>query len=500
MSDSVISLALRYNMLRQQDSAWRLLTAKRAPLILACAEQLFSSLHKSVSMEEAIELLAKSFDEFSHDSSMEISKDTYALAKQEWRGWLKRGLIVEKNNEVFATDALQNVIAFVKVLAEPTMMTSTASRLQTVQSEIQRVATVLNPNQQRREQALQQQILQLQQQLEQVRQGNFEPLSEREASESIENIYQLAMSLHNDFRRVEDSYRQMDRTLRENVIREQYHRGQVVAELLNSHEALINTPEGRVFQGFNQALQREELELLKYHIREILSYEVASTTLTQKQRSNFYYLTQLLNKEAGHVIHAKQRIEHDVRSFIQTELAVEHHRVGDLLKQVFNEALDMDWQSASLRQTPSNLPPLAINVDKINAIERLMVKEVKSEQALSLDLGINQTVDLADLDMTFWQALEGLDRQAWFKQTQQALQQANQPLTLSALAEILPLPEYYDMEAIAMWLEIARATGSAFTGAYEPLQRIQDGEIWQFTIPQVTLTAEQMQHLDLADI
>ena len=500
MPESILSLARRYSVLRHTDEAWRLLAAKRAPLILACAEQLFQQVGKSVSLEDAVQLLAKSFEEFRNDTAMDIGEDVYALARQEWRSWLKRGLIVEKNHAVFATDALQKVIAFIKDLAEPAFMTSTASRLETVQAEIEKVFHALNPNQEQRAAAISAQIAVLESELARVQQGDFHILSDEEAEEKIRNIYQLSMSLHNDFRRVEDSYRRMDGELRENIIRSQYHRGEIVTELLDSHAQLINTPEGRVFHSFNQALQREELDVLQENIRTILDYPVAERSLTGKQRGNFYYLTRLLHREADHVVHAKQRIERDVRSFIQTGLAAEHHRVGELLKQIFTAALDINWQASAIRDTPSVLPPLAVDMPKIHALNRLMIKEIKSEELPALDYDFAPT-DLADMDMSFWQALDGLDRQAWFSQTLQALHAAATPLTLAELAAVLPPPEDYDMEAIAMWLEMARFCETVSQTTYETLQLTRaENEIWLFHVPLAYLATTHFEQVSLDDI
>lgn len=497
-----LNLSLKYNMLRQQNVAWKLLTAKRAPLILACAEKLFLNSHENPSMEDAIQVLAKSFEEFKYETELEIGTNVYALAKQEWKSWLKKGLIIEKDNQVFATDALQRVIIFIQSLDEPSFMTSTASRLETVQAEVQKLYIALNPNQEQREKYLEHQIQLLQKELELVKQGSFLILSDEDTEEKIKNIYQLAMSLYHDFRRVEDSYREMDQRLRENVIREQYHRGQVITELLDSHDMLINTPEGRVFQSFNQALQREELELFKQQIRSVLKYSVVEECLNSRQQSNLYYLTRLLNKEAGHVIRARQRIEKDVRSFIQTGLATEHHRVGELLKQVFNVALSLNWQDNQLRQTEAWLPPVGIALDKVNVIERLIVKEIKLEQALSIDLNHTHHVDILDtLDDSFWQSFDGLDRRDWFEQTWAILESANRPMSLGELSQVLTLPIPYDLEAITMWLEIAHSSQAIFSQEYEILNCLQkNGELWQFKVPLVYLSMENMQHIDIHDI
>lgn len=498
--ENAVLLAQRYAQLRHLDEAWRLLNAKRAPLILACAEQLFQQRDTPVFMQEAIQLLAQNFEAFSNDVSMEINTDPYSLAKKEWRHWLNRGLIVEKNNEVFATDALQKAIHFVKTLHDPTLMTSTASRLATVQNEIEHVFNALNPNQQQREIIIKNQIKALENELSRVQQGDFHVLSDQEAVEKIQNIYQLAMSLQQDFRRVEDSYRRMDTELREKIIQEQYHRGQIVNELLDAHEQLINTVEGRVFHSFNQALQREELDHLKHNIRTILNYPIARHSLNATQRNHFYYLTRTLNKEAGQVIRAKQRIERDVRNFIQTGYATEHHRVGELLKQIIYEAKQIDWQSANQRHLPSVLPPVGIELEKIHTIQRVVIKEIKSDTALTLDFSTPAT-DLADVDVSFWQALDGLDRQDWFKQTKQVLSQSSCALSVSELVVRLPLPEAYDMEAIAMWLEMAHATHSIIQDETETVViPRQNGETWQFHVPLIKLSAQQVVSLDLDEI
>ncbi|MBS9780477.1 MAG: DUF3375 family protein, partial [Moraxellaceae bacterium] len=74
MSHTIIDLSHRFAMLREQNEAWKLLNAKRSPLILACAEQLFSGKEKAVTLEEAVEILANIFNTFSNDSLMDINE------------------------------------------------------------------------------------------------------------------------------------------------------------------------------------------------------------------------------------------------------------------------------------------------------------------------------------------------------------------------------------------------------------------------------------------
>lgn len=82
MNTPTLTLSRRYHLLLQRNDTWRLLTAKRAPIILACAEQLFMSQNQTPTMDMAVQLLTNCFNEFIHDKEL-IDKDPHTLVKQE---------------------------------------------------------------------------------------------------------------------------------------------------------------------------------------------------------------------------------------------------------------------------------------------------------------------------------------------------------------------------------------------------------------------------------
>src|SRR6185503_13381198 len=108
----------------------------------------------------------------------------------------------------------------------------TASRLATVQRAIESLDSHLSHSQTSREKLLMARIETLTLELEAVRAGAFEVLDGQQAEEGIREVYQLAISLLSDFRRVEDSYREADRLLRQRILSEKRNRGQIVDELL----------------------------------------------------------------------------------------------------------------------------------------------------------------------------------------------------------------------------------------------------------------------------
>ena len=120
-----------------------------------------------------------------------------------------------------------------------------------------------------------------------------------------------------------------------------------------------------------------------------------------------------------------------------------------------------------MRRQPAPLPPLGVALGSVALIERLRIKALDS--ASTSDTALLLTTHYADLDQIedeFWQSFEGLDRQALLQHTLALLEQRGQPMTLAQLAQALP-PGEHDLEALTLWLSVAREAGVAWDGAQE---------------------------------
>jgi hypothetical protein len=130
-------------------------------------------------------------------------------------------------------------------------------------------------------------------------------------------------------------------------------------------------------------------------------------------------------------------------------------------------------------------------------IERLRVKSLDGGGDTELLL-TTQYADLDQVEDEFWQAFEGLDREAVLAQTLQTLEHSGQAMTLAALTQALP-PGAHDLETLTLWLALARESGAVFhDGQQEQITtRNQEGE-WQFTVPHVALEASAVRgaHID----
>lgn len=484
-----------YIAARYQHPAWILLASRRAPLVLSCLQSLFESSQNGIAFEEALQSLADLLTEHANQAEFEIgSEDSLSLARRELRDWIRRGLVVEREGRLYATDSLESALRFVDAL-DNRIMTSTASRLSVVQREIESVEAALNPDAGSRSAHLRRQITDLEHQLAEVEAGHVDVLSKPTGVERIRDIFNLAMSLRSDFRRVEDSWRDTDRALRHSIVSEQSHRGEIVDKLLDSHDSLLDTPEGRVFHGFQQQLSRQvELSDMKYRLRTILKHPFAIEALSPQQHNELRWLVLRLVQESELVIQARARIERDVKGFLKTGLAAEHHRVGMLLNEIFRHALDIDWSSASVRRKDSPLPPVAPANSALPLPERLRFKSLDEPDSLELELS-QKIADLSQVDEDFWLSFAALDRQALVRDTLRVLKECGRPLTLAELVQ--QLPPTHDLETLSVWLTLAREAGVPFDERTEEFDlACTEGPLLRFRVPRVELSATAITAID----
>ncbi len=491
-------LIRRFIAMRRNHPAWLLLASPKGPLMLASLKTLSEARPSGVDFEDAVEQLASVFADNANDNEFDLDDDHPLAARRELRLWLKRGLIVERNGLVLATDALQRSLQFLDLIEDNTM-TSTASRLATVQRAIETLEAQLNRNQEERERSLTAKIDSLKKELTAVQSGKFEVLEGPKAEEGIREVYQLAISLHADFRRVEDSYREADRSLRQRIISERQNRGQIVDELLSGHKALIETSEGQVFESFYaQLVKTTEIEEMKRRLGSILANDNANRALERKQKADLGRLVPRMLQESERVIQARAKSERDVRGFLKCGLADEHVRVGALLQEVFRTAMEVDWQSQKVRRLPAPLHALALSAGNLPLPERLLVKQIDQVNGDELNLTVSEA-DLAELDNEFWQAYRALNRAELFETTLAHLQGSGERLTIGGLAKALP--PTHDLETLAYWLAMARQAGLEIDERTETVDLQNDAADWtRFHVPAVELGYEAVKDLESGGI
>ncbi|AAN69295.1 MULTISPECIES: DUF3375 domain-containing protein [Pseudomonas] len=495
MEDDLLSRAEHYSTLRTHHPAWLLLASLYAPLVLSSLRTLFEHGQEGIDLDDALHSLAQAIANNADQEQSQTEPGTaLQQANRELGEWIKRRLIVERSGRLYATDALESAFRFVDSL-DDRVMTSTASRLSVVQREIENLETNLNSDPKSRALSLKRRIRELQIELDRAKAGHVPIFDEAKAIEGIREIYALATSLGADFRRVEDSWRNADRLLRQSIISDQCTRGEVLDNLLDGQDALLTTPEGKVFDSFQLQLRAPvELDLMRTRIRNIMRHPAVPQALHKYQQTELLRLVPRLLQESAAVLRARARSERDVKSFLKTGLVAEHHRVGHLLNEFLSLALRINWQRQAIRRTPVPIPPVGMALFGVPAVERLRFKAIAEEHAPTLDL-TPRPADLEQIEDEFWQSFDGLDRDAFVLETLRILAQEGRPLSLAELASLLP--PTHDLECFTLWITMAREAGLLIDEQEIERFDLADAEDrwWRFNLPFTQLESEKLQNI-----
>jgi uncharacterized small protein (DUF1192 family) len=493
----LIERVRKLSYLRHNHGAWLLLTSRRAPLVVGCFEVLFDE-QSEVLFEDVVQKLGETFTEFSNTEDFEIrDNDVFGLARKEVREWIKKKLVVERDGLLYSTDALQRAMRFLETL-EDQGMTSTASRLAVVQREIDLLEAQLNPKKASRIELIKKKMAELEEELVAVEAGEFEPLSGARAREGIREVYQLGMSLKLDFRRVEDSYREADKKLRQEITRSDQDRGSVLDSLLESHETLLNTPEGQVFDGFYEQLQQPlSLDEMKLKLKSILERSSAKSALNYKERSDLQWLVSGLVYESQRVIEARSRGEKDVKSYVKTGLASENFRVGVLINELLDAAVDIDWKLTKTCKMRAMLPPVGMAVANLPLVQRLMFKELIDDDGGALDL-TESSGQVGDLGEDFWVSFNSLNRHELYEKTMTELRKSGVAMKLSELVHLFDAE--HDLETVTYWLTLAREAGIEFSEERERLLVRHEAGAVEFDVPLLQLAHGELAEVDIENL
>ncbi|MBL3591866.1 MAG: DUF3375 family protein [gamma proteobacterium endosymbiont of Lamellibrachia anaximandri] len=176
---------------------------------------------------------------------------------------------------------------------------------------------------------------------------------------------------------------------------------------------------------------------MKLRIRSLVRRPVVHKALTREQQTELSRLIIRLVGESGIVIRARARSERDVKGFLKTGMASEHHRVGQLLNDIFAQAATIDWSRQAVRRTPSPLPPVGVANSSLPVLERLRFKDLTEGIEPMLDL-VEQTTNLDEVDDEFWSSFDALDRQALVEETQTLLAAEGRSMTIGEIAGKIP--------------------------------------------------------------
>jgi len=365
---SLPALHSRYNRLQSEHAAWRLLRAVNAPLILAFIAEMFRE-ESDVPFGRARFMLQSELDRLA-DEGREVEKGAGAYLRE----WIQAGWLRELDDQLTCTDACDVALRFCQSL-EQREVNASASHLRIVQDAVTQLAVDLSPNPQERITLLEHKKAALQREIDQLSAGVVHELSDAEQRERIREVYQLASVLTGDFRRVEDDIRNLDQSLRVQMIESGGSRGDVILALIEREQMLAGSDAGRAFDSFFQLLcdQNRSVEF-REQLRSVLS-RAASEHLSTEESRFLGHLVRELTRESQRVFQVRRRTEESLRSYIESGAHMENRAVENLLRQLEQIAVRFNQSDISLNTAvPLVLTSGSVKVGSIDSM-RLRVPE-----------------------------------------------------------------------------------------------------------------------------
>jgi len=340
--------------LRERHPAWRLLRAGNAALVLSFLSRHFVEENNGAT---SAAVLAASLDDELYSLNTDPEQLRYPKAASDYlddwsadgSGWLRRFYPLGSDEIHYdATPALEKAYAWVLTLQVRPFI-GTESRLQTVVDLLRQIVHGAETDQDTRLVELHRRREAIDREIEAVAAGQIDVLDPTALRERYQQFAGTARELLADFREVEENFRSLDRSAREQIASWAGSKGGLLTELVGSRASIAGSDQGRSFQAFYDFLlseaRQEELSELLSRVQDLDALQ------TDRRLRTIHHDW---SDAAERTQHTVRQISEQLRRFLDDQVWLENRRVLDLVRSVEAAAL-------SCRAAP---PDLGLQVDE----------------------------------------------------------------------------------------------------------------------------------------
>lgn len=275
--------------LLKSNTSVKLIAAGNAPLIISF---LFKAFKKEADNLQADAIPEKDLSNVLTDTLYVLNQDAELYPKKATEyltDWANSGFLRKypgKTDDFMyeLTPATETVFKWIDSL-EKREFVGTESRLKNLFEKLQELVGNTQVNVADRLTRMEEQKRRLEQEIEEVRAGNFQVLNERQIKEQYYLIEDIAKSLLADFKQVEQNFRELDRNFRRKIITTSQLKGEVLTELFEEQDFLTETDQGRSFMAFWEfLLSQSKQKEFDYLIQTVLNIPVIQQVRTENFR------------------------------------------------------------------------------------------------------------------------------------------------------------------------------------------------------------------------
>lgn len=333
---AVTSRYLAFLHVKSSDSAWKLLRAKHAPLIMAVLDAHFNEQDRRIPVPEFEAMVDADLEELRFKADIDFDRSGHA-ACEKWRrdGYLVRRPLKQQRVETYELSAgALAAIAYVKQLVKP-KRSATQSRMNLIVEAIEALAISSNPDADVRQRALLDERDRIDAQLAALDAGDYEVVSDEDGLEALSDIIALLSEIPKDFAHVRHDFEAINKSLYETIIGYEEGHKDVVENIFSGVDEISQSPSGKSFSGFYALLRDAELiEAVQENIDTIMETSFSDALLPREKRL-FRGMIDALLDQSKEVNEVRTSFAQGLRRFVQSQ----DYRREQLLKKTIDQAL-----------------------------------------------------------------------------------------------------------------------------------------------------------------
>lgn len=404
MARSTSGLARGYNRLRD-NAGLGLLKAEHMPVLAAVLGEHLGGSQRILPATEFLTELDADLAEL-RDHGFDLPR----TAQQYLSEWVRQGILIRRPGEgreetVELSAPAGAALGFLAALSQPRSAVN-SSRLANVSTLLGALARETDPDRVSRIAALREEQRRLEAEIARVESGDFTSLADVMALERLQEIFTLAAEIPADFAQVSAELEELNRDLKEEIVRAAGSRGEVLDAVFAGVDVIEESEAGRSFRAFYaMVLDAERSAAFDDSVDEILDRPFAAD-LSVRDTTFLRGLLTTLQEDSGIVRTQMTGLSRSLRRFVETQSWQEQQRLATALNEAQKTVLSAMAEVNAIRPTDYELVATSIPLASIsswrlhNPADVRTAEEVIAQPTRTLDLiDLRRQVRESEIDM-----------------------------------------------------------------------------------------------------
>lgn len=328
--------------LRKGHPAWRLLAADNAVLVASFLHRTFIAPNVRTCPEQ--ELVSKLDDYLYHLNRADIGAAFPREAGDyldDWAsdrcGWLRKYYTGDADVPVYdLAPAAELALTWLAGLGARSFI-GTQSRLMTILQILRQLVQATETDAEVRLRELKRQRAEMDAEIARVSEGRIDILEPSSVRDRFQEVVATAKSLLADFRAVEQSFRDLDRDVRERIATWDGGKGALLDDVFGARDAITESDQGRSFTGFWDLLmseaRQEELETL---LAKVLALDAVRELKPDRRIGRVHYDWIAAGESTQATV---ARLSSELRRYLDDKVWLENRRIMQILRDIEQNAL-----------------------------------------------------------------------------------------------------------------------------------------------------------------